>query len=285
MTVLTLPAQPGRDAGLAPLPWRRMVWVTWRQHRATLAGVSTVVGAAALFLLVMGLKVHHDYAALAACHGPGAAACERRASALTSTDWTMANTILILMNLAPVLIGAFAGAPVLARELETGTFRYAWTQGFGRVRSTLARIVLIAIVLAAVSGALGVLFAWFFGPPMRNTGMTPGEATVFVTRGLAFPAWTLAAFAIGVFLGMLIRRVIPALAVTFGAFLALDLLAWLVVRKLYLPELAPGRVALLQRMPVVPHFWPAQFIEAGWLLALSALLVAATLWLVRHRVA
>jgi len=35
----------------------------------------------------------------------------------------------------------------------------------------------------------------------------------------------------------------------------------------------------------VPHFWAAQFIEAGWLLALSALLVAATLWLVRHRVA
>ena len=57
------------------------------------------------------------------------------------------------------------------------------------------------------------------------------------------------------------------------------------MRKLYLPELAPGRIALLQRLPAVPHFWPAQFIEAGWLLALSALLVAATLWLVRHRVA
>jgi hypothetical protein len=285
MTVLTLPAQPSQDAGMAPLPWRRMVWVTWRQHRATLLGVPAVLGGVALFLLVMGLKVHHDYAVLAACHGPGMVACENRASALTSTDWTMANTVLILMNLAPVLIGAFAGAPVLARELETGTFRYAWTQGFGRVRSTLARIVLIAIVLAVLSGALGELFAWFFGPPAQSHFMTPGAATVFVTRGLAFPAWTVAAFAIGVFLGMLIRRVIPALAVAFGAFLALDLLAWLVVRKLYLPELGPGRVALLQRMPVVPHFWPAQFIEAGWLLALSALLVAATLWLVRHRVA
>ncbi|MGD0605948.1 MAG: hypothetical protein ABSA53_20450 [Streptosporangiaceae bacterium] len=32
----------------------------------------------------------------------------------------------------PALIGAFAGAPVLARELETGTFRYAWTLGSGR---------------------------------------------------------------------------------------------------------------------------------------------------------
>jgi hypothetical protein len=36
-----------------------------------------------------------------------------------------------LLQLVPALIGAFAGVAVLARELEAGTFRYAWTQGFG----------------------------------------------------------------------------------------------------------------------------------------------------------
>jgi hypothetical protein len=33
------------------------------------------------------------------------------------------------------------------------------------------------------------------------------------------------------------------------------------------------------------RFWPLQWIEAGWLLALSALLIAATVWLVRRRAA
>ena len=33
----------------------------------------------------------------------------------------------------------------------------------------------------------------------------------------------------------------------------------------------------------VSRFWPMQFIEGGWLLALSVLLIAATVWLVRHR--
>jgi hypothetical protein len=33
------------------------------------------------------------------------------------------------------------------------------------------------------------------------------------------------------------------------------------------------------------RFWPFQWIEAGWLLALSALLVAAIIWLVRRRAA
>jgi hypothetical protein len=31
------------------------------------------------------------------------------------------------------------------------------------------------------------------------------------------------------------------------------------------------------------RFWPFQWIESGWLLLLSALLIAATIWLVRHR--
>jgi hypothetical protein len=35
----------------------------------------------------------------------------------------------------------------------------------------------------------------------------------------------------------------------------------------------------------VSRFWPMQFIEPGWLLALSVLLIAATVWLVRHRAA
>lgn len=44
------------------------------------------------------------------------------------------------MNLAPALIGAFTGPAVMARELETGTFRYAWTQGIGRARWTIAKL-------------------------------------------------------------------------------------------------------------------------------------------------
>jgi hypothetical protein len=33
------------------------------------------------------------------------------------------------------------------------------------------------------------------------------------------------------------------------------------------------------------RYWHFQFIEAGWLLVLSLLLIAATIWLVRHRAA
>jgi hypothetical protein len=115
MTVLTMPAQPDQATALRPVPWRRMAWVTWRQHRPTLISVPAVLAAVAVFLLIAGLKIHHDYAMLTACHPATSYACQNLNSDFNSTDWTMANTILILLNLAPALIGAFAGAPILAR--------------------------------------------------------------------------------------------------------------------------------------------------------------------------
>ena len=68
-------------------------------------------------------------------------------------------------QLLPALIGAFAGAPILAREMETGTFRYAWTQGFGRTRWIIAKLALVGVPLAVIAGAFGILAYWYFGPP------------------------------------------------------------------------------------------------------------------------
>ena len=345
MTVLTMPAQPGRDTALRPVPWRRMAWVTWRQHRPTLISVPAVLGAVAVFLLIAGLKIHHDYAVLTACHPFTSNACQTLNSAFNSTDWTMANTVNILLQLVPALIGAFAGGSVLARELETGTYRYAWTQGFGRERWTIAKLALLAVVITAVTGAFSLVFTWFFQPFLAQDDLTVLSATVFDTHGIAFASWTLAAFSIGAFAGMLIRRIIPAMAVTLGAYLGLDLLTWLVLRPHYPlalvtshPSLQSGPFsvndpwilstwwtgpggkpanqslvnqvlalfpqngaptvketpaqALAQhgitqwwRYIPVSRFWPMQFVEAGWLLALSVLLIAATVWLVRHRAA
>ena len=62
MTALTMPARPEQDASLRPVPWRRMAWVTWRQHRVALAGVAALLGALAVYLWLTGLQMHHAYA-------------------------------------------------------------------------------------------------------------------------------------------------------------------------------------------------------------------------------
>jgi hypothetical protein len=311
MTVLTLPAQPGYDTKPASVPWRRMVWVTWRQHRTMLIGVTSVLAAASIFLLIAGLKVHHDYAGLVNCNVTIAystsSACGARVSHFNSNDWALGNTCLIFMNLAPALIGAFTGPALLARELETGTFRYAWTQGIGRVRWTIAKLTLLAVVLTILAWAFSQLYTWFFTPFLTVEEMNDLAATVFDTRGIDFAAWTLLAFAIGAFLGMLIRRIIPAMAATLGAYLGVMLLAWLVLREDYpvAIDTTNAKLAIVQGGPNSPwvlkswtvgnttwwryipvsRFWPMQFIESGWLLILAIVLGAATVWLVRSRAA
>jgi hypothetical protein len=332
MTALTMPARPRHDPGLRPVPWRRMAWVTWRQHRAALGGVAVFLGAFAMYLWLTGVQIHHAYAA--DCHPASSLACTIN---FTGRYGTTAILVSIFLQAAPALIGAFAGAPVLARELETGTFQYAWTQGIGRWRWTFGKLVPLAVAVAAAAGAFSVLFSWYNQPFFAAGYVIPLSTRVFGLRGVAFAAWTLAAFAIGVLAGMLIRRVVPAIAATLAVYAALALAAGLWLREHYMSPLVttnpnppgsawtisqwytkggtfafPARgtqiINTVSRLCPSSHatsaqclsqhgytqwtsyqpgsrFWPFQWIEGGWLLALSVLLVAATVWLVRRRAA
>ena len=347
MTALTTPAPPREDASLRPVPWQRMGWVTWRQHRVTLAGVAALLGVLAVLLWIVGLHVHQAYSAAAACRPTSSAICDDMFGNFSVMDGFLANGFLL--QALPALIGVFVGAPLLAREMETGTFRYAWTQGIGRLRWALAKLVLLAISVTVASGLFSLVTTWYYQPYFAASNPVPQPPlapTLFDLRGVAFPAWTLAAFAIGALAGMLIRRVVPAIAATLavytglvfaaGGFLRAHYLTPVLTSSLNVPGTAwiasqwwtvtrSGQFAWAGRPPmsvlgnitcpnsgppngkptmvsieqcVVQHgytqwtsyqpttrFWPFQWIEGGWLLVLSVLLIAVTVWLVRRRAA
>src|ERR1700722_18657225 len=217
MTALTVPARPDADgdASPRPIPWRRMAGVTGRQHRIARAGVAVLLGALAVWLWIIGTPLHHAYAAAIACHPANSTACQALVGAFNAINDHMTGPTSpggVFLQAVPVRVGAFAGAPVLARELETGTFRYAWTQGFGRWRWTLAKLVPLAVAVAAAAGAFSALFSWYYQPFFAQTlsfnAQAPLDPGVFDLHGVAFAAWTLAAFAIGALAGLLIRRVV-----------------------------------------------------------------------------
>ena len=179
----------------------------------------------------------------------------------------------LILQAVPALIGAFVGAPVLARELETGTFRFAWTQGFGRWRWTLAKLVPLAIAVAAATGALSVLLSWYyqpyFAPGNQALGLsevTPFFPGLFDLRGVAFAAWTLAAFAIGALAGMLIRRVVPAIVATLAVYAGLAFAAGGFLREHYLTPLVTSNLNVPGSAWIFSQWWTkgGKFAFAGF---------------------
>ena len=272
MTARTTPTLLENDASPRPLPWRRMAWVTWRHHRIALGGVTIFLGALTLWLWRVGVQLHQAYMAAIACHPAASTACSALTINFDATGGMLKGGFVL--QPVPALIGAFVGPLVLARELETGTFRYAWTQAFGRVRWTLAKLVLLAVAVSALAGAFSLLISWYYQPYLAPGRLyspsSPLHHWLFDLRGVAFAAWTLTAFALGALAGMLIRQVVPAIVATLAAYTLLAVFVGDVLRANYQPASA---------------FWRVQWIEAGGLLALSALLVAVTVLVVRRRAA
>jgi hypothetical protein len=274
VTTLTVPTPTqGKNANPRALSWQRMTWVTWRHHRTALSGVAVFLGALAVWLWIVGLQLHHAYAAAIECHPEASTACSELILNFRVTGGILKGGFVL--QPLPALIGAFVGPQVLARELETGTFRYAWTQGFGRWRWTLAKLVMLGVAVAATAGCFSVLVSWYYQPYLA-TGSRLYDPTsalphwLFDLGGVAFAAWTLTAFAMGALAGMLIRRVVPAIVATLAGYTGLAIVAGDVLRADYQPT---------------NHFWRVQWIEGGGLLALSLLLIAATVWLVNRHAA
>jgi hypothetical protein len=209
----------GSPARLRPM--RGLAWVTWRQHRLALAGVLAVLGGLGLFMLVNGLAMHHAYTSLGldTCGKLDGPSCQSQLSAFQQDYARLADQLPHYLMILPGLIGVFVGAPLVARELESGTFRFAWTLARSRVQWIVTKLVLIAVVLTAFALAFSALFTWWYGPFDAITGrMTSSGA--YEISGLVFAARTLFGFTLGALLGLLIRRTVPAMAATAAAWAA-----------------------------------------------------------------
>ncbi len=309
-----------------------------------------LLGILSLYLLITGLNMHSAYAKVTSCHPGGSAACRQVAQSFDREYWGGggssalqsggAQSVSSLLLILPVLIGVFTGAPLLARELETGTFRFAWTQGCGRLRWAISKLLLLAAALTLATWAFSAIFTWYSSPFIADGQVSRLLPLEFGLRGVAFAGWTLAAFAIGAFAGTAIRRTVPAMAASLAVWIVLDLgtaislrphyqapmttktanppsSAWVVsswytgpngqpVSQQAINQLVQHASASVQNSPDPnafqawlsqqhytqwtayqpdSRFWSFQLIEGGWLLALSVVLIAATVWLVRRRAA
>jgi hypothetical protein len=108
----------------------RFAWLQFRKQAALAAGGLLAV---AVLLVVTGPSLVHLYdTTVANCASQHD--CSTATTAFTDTDGPLQVFLDFLILLVPLIVGMFWGAPLVSRDLETGTFRLAWTQGVSRTR-------------------------------------------------------------------------------------------------------------------------------------------------------
>jgi hypothetical protein len=238
-----------------------VTWFIWRQHRSQAVIAAAGLAAFAVLVLITGLQMvsqfHADVAACTATH-----TCRWPAG-----DLTLGNPIVGFLVEAtlvvPAVLGMFWGAPLVSREIETGTSQFAWMQSVTRRRWLAVSTGWMLLAAAVWGGAVSALVTWWSGPKNAAflNGFNPGN---FDVQGIVPVAYAVFAMALGIAAGALVRRSLPALAITLGGFFALRPgAAWQLSQGTSKPggaALAPG---VAGPIPVAGGNVPANLVPAG----------------------
>jgi ABC-type transport system involved in multi-copper enzyme maturation permease subunit len=134
-------------------------------------------------------------------------------------------SVSMTLGFIPVLLGVFLGAPLLAGDLENGTAKLVTTQAVSRVRWLATKLGVTALVIVVGTSALSAGFGWWWGPVKTESSIldwTSGAA--FDNTGPVPVALTLFTVIGGIAIGMLLRRVLLSMVVTFGFAVAVQLI-------------------------------------------------------------
>lgn len=197
---------------------RGIVRVTFKLHRFEI--VAVLLGAAVLSVaaLVVALRLE-GVGVPAECFGqmdihgsprPTVPGCEPVLQAFAEIDAREASLLFALLLVFPAAAGLFLGVPAVSRELERGTAPLPWTFAGSRWRwlakrgAILVGLLLLGLVPLAV--AADHLQATRF-PAVSAAEAFGNDAA----RGGVLVAVGSAAFAVGLLIGLIVGRQLPAL--------------------------------------------------------------------------
>lgn len=212
-----------------------MTRFAWLQARTQLLTGAALLLAVAIVTAATGPQLAHLYTTdvvPCAAHGD----CDAQLQALFSYDGFLQNAFNFVIRIVPALIGIFWGAPIMARELETGTFRMAWTQSVSRSRWVLTKLALGAGASAAIAGLFSFTVTWWFRSfDLANHSLH--SFALFDQRDLVAVGYALFAFAVGALTGAMLRRILAAMAATLVVFTVARVAIGLWVRPNFMPPL------------------------------------------------
>jgi ABC-type transport system involved in multi-copper enzyme maturation permease subunit len=295
-----------------------MSWVTWRQHR--LEGAWALIFGTLLAALIAFVAYQLQ---AANCPGLVGGYClDDDVAGQLAQQIVRLDLYQYALVVFPALAGAFIGCPLVAREVENGTHRLAWTQGVTRMRWLVVKLVLVFVPLLLIAAWVGILEVIL----INQMGSGANHWAFFDQQAPMTVAATLFGMALGVAAGAVVGKSVPAMAVTLVAFVAVRIglaqigrpnyisplvysvhdrttynpaaypTAWWLDQPSYYDSsghllsnggpMGPGQqVALVvQHFQPGDRFWTFQGIESAILAGLAAVLIGFAIYWVTRRV-
>ncbi|MFE6779974.1 hypothetical protein [Streptomyces sp. NPDC057702] len=137
----------------------------------------------------------------------------------------------------PLLVAAFVGAPLFARDFESGSHRLALTQSVSPRRWIAAKFAFAVTLTLLVSIAVTALYGWWWHSTWRDFGdLVWDTPTPLLTTGPAAVALAVLAVVVGAAAGLILRRTLPAMLVSLA--------------------IGGGAAYLVRKWRPAEHLWP-----------------------------
>jgi len=204
-----------------------VTWVAWRQQRIVI-GLFAVAAVLLIWWAVSsGLheqSLWHQYLG-PPCHNGRGVSYKKLAfcrSLYNEVHGLLSHNYLLsdFAQFFGLVMGVVLGVTAIASELERKTVRLAWTQSLTRTRWLVAKtsVGLVSIVVLIVP--LSVTFSWWVGASRIGPRIQP---TAYPLAGWLLGVYAVSIFILTMFLGALIRRAGPTVAVVVLVIIATSL--------------------------------------------------------------
>jgi hypothetical protein len=240
-----------------------MIHLVWRQFRVQALTTLALLAVVAVVLAITGPQLVHLYDTnVKPCRAQGDCSLVTK---VFLSHYRLLQDLGSVVVVLPGLIGLFWGAPLVARELETGTYKLVWMQSTTRKRWLAVKLAVIGFASVALTGLLTLMVTWWSSPIDR---VNEAPFAVFDQRGIVPLAYALFAFALGMTSGLLFRRTIPAMVVTLVGFAGIRVAITSWVRPYLFTPLHFTSALLLPQGNETSNPFPAALLRPGaWTLS------------------
>jgi hypothetical protein len=149
-----------------------VIRLAWLQARTQTLVSAALLAALAVVAAITRVHLAHLFDQLVRHCSPNTD-CGLAINQFLSHESFIDHALDILARAVPALLGLFWGAPLLAREFETGTYQLAWTQSVSRSRWLITKLALGTAATVAIAGLLTLTITWWYTSRDEVGGANP----------------------------------------------------------------------------------------------------------------